>query len=75
MSYFSQWGDMKAQMRHFWEGGYTSSTFGHFVPGSTYFVHSFLGYGSKSEMSAFVLGCTGNLQRNKLRADKGSAIK
>ena len=30
----------------------------------------FLGYGSKSKISAFVLGCTGNLQRNKLIADK-----
>ena len=25
-------------------GGYNLSTFGHFVPGSTYFVHSFWGY-------------------------------
>ena len=44
--------DMKAQKRRFFGGGrYNSSTFSHFVVGSTYFVHSFWGY--KALMNCF----------------------
>ena len=40
----SQSVDMTAQLCHFWGWGHNSITFGHSVPGSTYFVHCYLGY-------------------------------
>ena len=63
-------GNMIICPRPIFEWGCNLSHFGLFVLGSTRFLQSFLGYGSKSKTSAFVLGCTGHLQRNKLRADK-----
>ena len=40
----SQSGDVKVdQTIHLGGGGYNTSTFGNFLPGSTYCVHSFLG--------------------------------
>ena len=61
--------------RPIFEWGCDLSHFGLFVLGFTHFLQSFWVMGPNRKMSAFVLGCTGNLQRNKLRADKGSAIK
>ena len=39
-----------------------------FCTGIYIFLQSFGGYGSKSNISAFLLGCTGNLHKNKVRA-------
>ena len=49
---FSQSRNMKDQKRH-GGGGDNLSTFGHFVPGSTYFVHSFLGYEDLTKKTKF----------------------
>ena len=43
------------------------SHFGIFVMGYKCFLYGFRGYGQKSRIWAFVLGCSVNLNRNKLR--------
>ena len=62
--------DMIICLRPVFSMGCNLSHFALFVLGSTHLLQIFLGYVSKSKIPDFVLGCTGNLQRKKLRADK-----